>query len=73
MGEVSPKYLSLRRHTMSNLENAYREFNETDRNIFSTSGFYTSALAYFASEWGVSKDDLADYTAKQWGVYPYDE
>ena len=58
---------------MSNLENAYSDFNDTDRNIYSTSGYYTSALAMCASEWGVSQDDLADHTAKQWGVYPYDE
>ena len=58
---------------MSNLENAYSDFNDTDSNIYSTSGFYTSSLVMCAREWGVSLDDLADYTAKQWGVHPYDE
>ena len=57
----------------TDLENAYVDFDDTDRNIFSTSGFYTSPLVFFADKWGVSKDDLADYAAKQWGVYPYDE
>jgi hypothetical protein len=56
---------------MSDLANAYRELNETDRNIFKE--FHTSPVLFFADKWGVSKDDLADYTAKQWGVYPSDE
>jgi len=58
---------------MSDLANAYREFNATDSNIHSTSGYYTSALAMCAREWAVSLDDLADYAAKEWGVHPYDE
>ena len=58
---------------MSNLENAYSDFNDTDSNIHSTSGYYTSALAMCAREWEVSTDDLADYAAQKWGVYPYDE
>ena len=60
---------------MSNLENAYSDFIDTDnhRAIYSTSGFYTSSLVMCASEWGVSPDDLADYVAKQWSVHPYDE
>jgi hypothetical protein len=56
---------------MSDLANAYRELNETDRNIFKE--FHTSPVVFFADKWGVSKDDLADYTAKQWGVYPSGE
>lgn len=57
----------------TDLENAYREFKEYDSNIHSTSGFYTQTLAMCAKEWGVDVDDLADYTAQQWGIYPYDK
>lgn len=58
---------------MSDLANAYSDFNDTDSKIYSTSGYYTSALAMCARDWGVNVDALADYAAKQWGVYPYDE
>ena len=58
---------------MSDLANAYSDFNDTDSNIYSASGYYASALAMCARDWGVNVDALADYAAKQWGVYPYDE
>jgi hypothetical protein len=57
----------------TDLENAYIDFNALGAAIHSSSGYYSSGLAMCAKEYNVELDDLADYAAKQWGVYPYDE
>ena len=59
---------------MSKIQKAYEEFLTTNANIYMPSGnYYSCALTFIAAEFNVPADDLADYIARQWAVYPYDE